>query len=212
MLPGLVVPTFTRIFLDEVLIGRRDALLQPLLIGMGVTAAVRMALTWLQESCLLRLETKLALTTSSGFFGHILRLPISYFSQRYSGEIGSRVAINDKVAHMVAGRLASTALDCLLIVFYAVLMALYDFWMTLLVIGIALGQRLDWLHKSVSIGTHIKAMQSRMDRSSASGYAADFGILVKPGRVRLGPFGLGVFDYGILAFGASLSHVGGKMT
>ena len=81
-----------------------------------------------------------------------------------------------------------------------------------LVIGIALGQRLDWLHKSVSIGTHIKTMQSRMDRYSASGYAADFGILVKPGRFRLGSFGFGVFDYGILAFGASISHVGGKMT
>jgi len=138
VLPGLVVPTFTRVYLDEVLIAQRTALLQPLLIGMGVTAAVRMALTWLQESCLLRLETKLALTTSSGFFGHILRLPISYFSQRYSGEIGSRVMVNDKVAHLVSGKLAATALDCLLIVFYAVLMALYDFWMTLLVIGIAL--------------------------------------------------------------------------
>jgi NHLM bacteriocin system ABC transporter peptidase/ATP-binding protein len=138
VLPGLVVPTFTRIFLDEVLIAQRQALLQPLLIGMALTAVVRMALTWLQETCLLRLETKLALTTSSGFFGHILRLPIAYFSQRYSGEIGSRVMINDKVAHMVSGRLAATALDCVLIVFYAVLMALYDVWLTLLVIGIAL--------------------------------------------------------------------------
>jgi len=81
-----------------------------------------------------------------------------------------------------------------------------------LVIGIALGQRLDWLHKSVSIGAHLKTMQSRMDRYSASGVAADFGILVKPGRFRLGSFGFGVFDYGILAFGASISHVGGNMT
>jgi outer membrane protein OmpA-like peptidoglycan-associated protein len=81
-----------------------------------------------------------------------------------------------------------------------------------LVLGVGLAQRLDWLHKMISVGVHVKFIRSRMAHFSASGIAADFGILVKPGRFRLGSLGLGIFDYGIVSVGASLSHVGGKMT
>ena len=138
VIPGLVVPTFTRIFVDEYLVAGRDALVKPLLIGMGVTVLVQLVLTWLQDTYLLRLETKIALKTSSAFFSHVLRLPISYFAQRYGGEVGSRVQINDKVANLISGRLATTALDCVLIVFYAALMTLYDVALTVAVVGIAL--------------------------------------------------------------------------
>lgn len=137
VIPGLVVPTFSRFFVDEFLIGGRGSLLRPLLLGMALTAVLRMALTWLQEYYLLRLETKLALKTSASFFQHILRLPVSYFSQRFAGEIGSRVMINDRVARLLSGKLATTALDCLLIVFYGLLMMLYDVPLTLAVMALA---------------------------------------------------------------------------
>jgi len=137
VLPGLVVPTFARIFIDDYLVSNRTSILGPLLAGMAITALIRVILTFLQSYYLLRLETKLAVKTSSEFFSHILRLPVSYFSQRYAGEIGSRVQINDKVASIISGRLASTALDILLIVFYAVLMFLYDVVLTLVVIALS---------------------------------------------------------------------------
>jgi len=137
VLPGLVVPTFARIFIDDYLVSNRTSILGPLLAGMAITALIRVILTFLQSYYLLRLETKLAVKTSSEFFSHILRLPVYYFSQRYAGEIGSRVQINDKVASIISGRLASTALDILLIVFYAVLMFLYDVVLTLVVIALS---------------------------------------------------------------------------
>jgi NHLM bacteriocin system ABC transporter peptidase/ATP-binding protein len=138
VIPGLVVPAFARIFIDEYLIAGRASLLKPLLIGMFITAIIRMILTWLQEYYLLRLETKLSLSTSSSFFNHILRLPVSYFSQRFGGEIGSRVQINDKVAQLLSGRLATTILDSILIVFYAAMMFFYDVTLTIVVIAISL--------------------------------------------------------------------------
>jgi NHLM bacteriocin system ABC transporter peptidase/ATP-binding protein len=139
VIPGLIIPTFSRVFIDEYLVSGRDTFIKPLLFGMGLTAVVRMILTYLQEYFLLRMETKLAITTSSSFFNHILRLPVSYFSQRYAGEIGSRVAINNRVANVVSGKLATTMLDCLLVVFYAALMFMYDVTLTLVCIVIALG-------------------------------------------------------------------------
>ena len=119
-------PDLHPMFIDEILVAGRGSLLRPLLLGMGITALFMMALTRYQEYYLLRLETKLALTTSARFFHHVLRLPVTYFAQRYAGEIGSRVMINDKVAQLLSGRLATTILDCVLVVFYATLMFFYD--------------------------------------------------------------------------------------
>ena len=138
VIPGLVIPTFSRIFIDDYLIGGQGWLIQPLLLAMGITLIIQAILTWLQKHYLLRLETKLALGTSSRFFNHILRLPAAYFGQRFAGEIGSRVQINDKVAKVVSGKLATTMIDSVMTVFYAILMLLYDVVLTLVVIGIAL--------------------------------------------------------------------------
>ena len=60
---------------------------------------------------------------------------MAYFGQRYAGEIGSRVAINDKVAKVISGRLATTAIDCVMTIFYATLMFRYDVKLTLAVIA-----------------------------------------------------------------------------
>ncbi len=138
VIPGLVVPTFSRVFIDEILVSNRESFLKPLLIGMVLTAGLRMVLTYLQEYYLLRLETKLALSTSSTFFNHILRLPVAYFAQRFSGEIGSRVMINNKVAQLLSGKLATTILDIMVIGFYAGLMFLYDVTLTVVCILVSL--------------------------------------------------------------------------
>ena len=137
VIPGLVIPTFSRVFIDEYLVGDQAWLLNWLFLAMGVSIVIQATLKWLQEYYLLRLETKLALSTSSNFFNHILRLPAAYFGQRYSGEIGGRVAINDKVAKIVSGKLATTSIDLVMTLFYALLMFLYDWSLTLITIGIA---------------------------------------------------------------------------
>ena len=138
VVPGLVIPTFSRIFVDEFLVAGRASIVKPLILGMAITMVLQGCLTWLQQYFLLRLETKLALSTSSSFFNHILRLPVGYFAQRFAGEIGSRVAINDKVASVVTGKLATTAIDCFLVIFYAALMLRYSVPLTLIVIFVAL--------------------------------------------------------------------------
>jgi NHLM bacteriocin system ABC transporter peptidase/ATP-binding protein len=138
VVPGLVVPTFTRIFIDEYLVGNRAFMVPPLLMAMAATAVVLMVLTWLQKYYLLRLETKLSLLHSSRFFAHLQRLPVPYFVQRFAGEIGSRVAINDNVAKVIASKLTTTAIDTCVVVFYAALMFVYDVKMTVAVIAVSM--------------------------------------------------------------------------
>lgn len=138
VVPGLVVPTFTRVFIDEYLIGNRGFMVKPLLMAMAGTAVVLVVLNWLQKYYLLRLETKLSLLHSSRFFAHLQRLPVPYFVQRFAGEIGSRVAINDRVANVIASKLTTTVIDMCVVVFYAALMLRYDVLLTLGVILISL--------------------------------------------------------------------------
>ena len=132
-----MVPSFTRVFVDDYLIGGQGWLIRPLLVAMLIALLFQAVLTGLQQYFLLRLETKVALSTSSRFFNHILRLPAGYFGQRFAGEIGSRVQINDRVAKVISGKLATTIIDSGMTVFYAALMLLYDVPMTLTVIAIA---------------------------------------------------------------------------
>ncbi|WP_434756381.1 NHLP family bacteriocin export ABC transporter peptidase/permease/ATPase subunit [Paenibacillus amylolyticus] len=138
VLPGLVIPVFSKVFIDQVMLGNLKNWLFPLLIGMGVTALLRAFLTWLQRYYLLRLEMKLALSSSSRFFWHVLRLPIEFFSQRFSGDIAARVAINDRVAQLLSGQLAVAVLNCFMIVFYLLLMLQYSVSLTGLAVGASL--------------------------------------------------------------------------
>jgi len=135
MITGLIIPTFIRIFVDDVLIGGMTGWLTPLLIGLGITAAARGGSTWLQQHFLMRFELKLSVTSSCAFISHVLKLPMDFFFQRYSGEICSRIAINDRVAQILAGSISTNLLNLFLIVFYLLLMVQYDVIMT--VAGVA---------------------------------------------------------------------------
>lgn len=138
VIPGLVIPTFTQIFVDEILVQQMTGWLRPLLLGMGIAAVIVAVLNLLQRHFLLRLQTKMALSTSSKFFAHILRLPVEFFAQRSGGDIAHRVGINDDVARIVAGDLAKAFLDVFVAVFFLFLMFQYDALLTVMAVSIAL--------------------------------------------------------------------------
>jgi NHLM bacteriocin system ABC transporter peptidase/ATP-binding protein len=137
VLPGLVVPALSRVFVDDVLVRGREDWLLGLLVGLVATAVLRSALTWMQQHYLARLETKLAITSSSEFVWHLLRLPLVYFLQRYPGELASRVSLNDQIAQMLSGQLSGSILGLLTMVFYGLIMAQYSVPLTVLSLAIA---------------------------------------------------------------------------
>lgn len=138
VIPGLIIPSFTQVFIDKYLINQTSDFVMPLLLVMGGALLINALLVIIQQYYLLRLETKLALATSSKFLWHVFHLPISFFAQRYSGEIGSRVSLNDKVARLLSGDLANAFLNMIVVVFYALLMFSYDVVLTVTGIAMAL--------------------------------------------------------------------------
>lgn len=135
VIPGLVIPTFSKIFVDNILVGQMYGWAKPLLVGMVVTAVLRGALTYSQQHYLLRFETRLALSWSARFFRHVCYLPVQFFFQRHAGDVSSRVTLNDTVARLLSGDLAANMVNGVMIVFYAFLLFQYD--MLLSSIGVA---------------------------------------------------------------------------
>jgi NHLM bacteriocin system ABC transporter peptidase/ATP-binding protein len=126
VVPGLLIPAFVRVFVDYYLIQGFEDWLGPLLTAMAGIAALRVCLTRLQQNYLLRLQTKLTVHGAGAFFWRVLRLPIGFFAQRHGGEIGSRLALSDRVAELIAGEPALTLIDLTTMGFYVVIMAFYN--------------------------------------------------------------------------------------
>lgn len=132
----LAAPTFSRVFVDDVLLGGRADRLLPLLLVMAAVVAVVGALTWVQSNQLLRLENRAATEGSHRFLWHVLRLPIQFFDMRNTGAVSERVQLNDRVARFVYRDLVVNALGIALIAFFVVLMARYSVVLTLTGIGV----------------------------------------------------------------------------
>ncbi len=136
-IPRLAVPAFTQIFVDEILVQDRQDWLRPLILGMLLTTGIRGFLARLRLNYLRKLMLKLSASMSGSFMWHILRLPTSFYAQRFAGEISNRSQLNDKVADVLSGRLATTIIDTMMIVLYVLIMFLYDWVLTLITIAFA---------------------------------------------------------------------------
>ena len=135
--PQLLSPVFSKLMVDQVLLHGNLPWLSPLLLAMGATALMIGALTWLQQSYLLRLETRIAVAGSSRFLWHVLRLPVEFFNQRFAGDIAGRVAINNRVAQLLSRDLATNFLGAVMVVFFLALMLRYDVLLTLIGVVVA---------------------------------------------------------------------------
>lgn len=126
VVPGLLIPGLSRIFLDEILIGGSRDWLIPLLGAMGLTLLLRGALTALYRTYLGRIEAKLALSWASQFLWHMLRLPTTFYSVRNPGDLLDRAQANEELAVLLSGDLAQSAIQLVVIVFFAALLFAYD--------------------------------------------------------------------------------------
>ena len=131
VIPGLAIPVFSQVFV-QVLIENHSDWLRPLILGIILTSVLSGLLTLLQLRFLRRMKIKLSMSMSSQFLWHILRLPVSFYDQRFAGEISSRVQLNDRLASLLSGKLATTVIAAMMVMFYGLLMLQYDVVLTMI--------------------------------------------------------------------------------
>lgn len=133
--PGLILPVLSQTFIDDVLCnGYRDWLTK-ILVFMGSCIVFKVCLSYYRSLLLQKLKSVMCTVSGARFLTHMFRLPITFFDQRYTGDLVSRIRNNNDVDNFLAGDFAETFLNILIALFYLVILFLYSWQMTL--VGIA---------------------------------------------------------------------------
>ncbi|MDD3853381.1 MAG: cysteine peptidase family C39 domain-containing protein, partial [Syntrophomonadaceae bacterium] len=169
VIPGLITPAFSKIFIDDILLGGKNEWLKPLLWTMGLVVILQAVLTGLQQHYLLKMETKVAISNAGKFFWHIFRLPVEFFQQRSAGDIGNRLQSNDAVAAFLSREMAETAIGFLTIFFYLAVMMQYSVMLTLVSLSAACLSIAYLLYASNQIETMNKKLLQ--DRGKVMGFS-----------------------------------------
>lgn len=124
--PGLVLPVLSQVFIDDVLGKGYSKWLIPLLTFMVASLLLKCALTAMRTFILTKLQAKMSLFSNHKLLRHMLKLPATFFDQRYTGDLVSRIDNNTEVSDFLAGDLAECALNIFTAIFYLIILILYS--------------------------------------------------------------------------------------
>ena len=166
-IPGFIYPTFSRFFVDEILVKNSMGHLKPLLFVMAVTCLISTILQAIQNSVLMRFQVRLSLSSASKFIEHIFRMPLQFFVQRLPGELCNRISSCDSIASLVSGQLIGVIINLFSTVFFLVLMLFYDIPLT--VISVLLTCLVVVIFKITSERVKNKSFKIEMEGGKLSG-------------------------------------------
>ena len=125
IIPKVANPIIIQILVDNVLSGLNPEWAVPLIIFATVLTFMEVALRTVETSSW-KNRLNMSVTSASEMFWHTLRLPISYFHDKYAGDLTSRIYYGKSVSQKVIDNLLWAAGDIVLIVFYLFFMIKYS--------------------------------------------------------------------------------------
>ena len=137
IIPGLAVPVMSQIFIDDVFSLKHADWIVKLLNAMFGTMILLGIMTAMRAAVLTYWQKKLTIADSSGFFWHVLRMPVAFFQQRYAADIASRIQFNESTAEVLSNQAATALLDLLVALFYLLLLFQYSVPLTLIGVSIS---------------------------------------------------------------------------
>ncbi len=126
ILPGILTPVFSQVFLDDILVGNNISWMKYLLLFMLLTTVFSAYFNYLHARITLLLRTKLSLLSSDRMIGHMLRLPMVFFEQRFAGDLVQRINNNVSVCDFLSSSLVGLAISLLTSVVYLAIMICYS--------------------------------------------------------------------------------------
>lgn len=134
ILPGLVVPAATQIFIDHYLIDQQEHWMPALLAVLVVTGGVQAVLSWLKEEVLLRLRARIAVVGAVQMVWRMVRLPTRFFTQRHAGTLAGRIELARQLGVHAGAQLPDIVLSVASCLFFLAVMLAYSPLLTLVTV------------------------------------------------------------------------------
>ncbi|PKB88398.1 colicin V synthesis protein [Ewingella americana] len=132
---NLLIPIATQLVMDHAIPAGDIGLLTLICIGLLLFTLLRTALGAVRSWSSLIMATMISVQWQSGLFNHLLRLPLSYFERRRSGDIQSRFDSLNTLRETFTSSVVGALIDGTMVIGVVVMMALYGGWLTWFVMG-----------------------------------------------------------------------------
>jgi ATP-binding cassette subfamily B protein RaxB len=142
----LLAPFFMQWVVDSVLVGLDRDLLVTLGFGFGLLVLITVATGAIRSWAVLHLSTTLNLQWLSNVFAHLMRLPVSWFEKRHTGDVLSRFGAVQKIQQTLTTSFIEAMLDGLLVVVTLAMMLVYSGTLTAIALAsVVLYAALRWV-------------------------------------------------------------------
>ena len=132
IIPGILIPGFTRLFVDNVLLNPGKYWADQILLILLLVYVYQAVFTWIKAAVLTRLRLQMSMKSNYKLLQKMLKLPIPFFEQRYPGELAIRLENNDDVSEFVTGSLSDAILNVVQAMAYLVVMLAASVRLTIL--------------------------------------------------------------------------------
>ncbi|MBR1438026.1 MAG: ATP-binding cassette domain-containing protein [Synergistaceae bacterium] len=125
-LTGILLPAFSRFFVDKLLSRSMPQWSGGFFVLLGLVIFSQAASLCIRTIYMLKLQGKMAAIANTSFLWHILRLPIEFFEQRMSADIAGRQQSNQLISGTLINTFAPLALDFVSMIFNLIIMVNYS--------------------------------------------------------------------------------------
>src|SRR5581483_403022 len=132
---ALITPLFFQIVIDKVLVHKGLSTLVVIVVGMIAIGLFDVTLQYLRSYALSHTTSRIDVELGSRVFDHLLRLPLSYFETRPTGQTVARVREVETIRNFLTGQGLSSVIDLLFTLVFVAVMFLYSTTLALVVLA-----------------------------------------------------------------------------
>ena len=127
---GLVSPVFSQIFMDDILSGKNPDWFKFFIGLYAVLVVFQFIVQVMQDFRWVIYQAQLDIEANTSFTWHVLHLPISFFQQRFAGDLVIRQQSNQTCAAHLVQKIAPAVVDISLLIIYLLVMSRYSLPLT----------------------------------------------------------------------------------
>lgn len=131
---GLASPLFFQVVIDKVLVHKGLTTLEILAAGLFVVSVFEIGLSGLRTYLFAHTTSRVDVELGSKLFGHLVRLPLSYFGARRVGDSVARVRQLDTIREFLTSSALTLIMDLFFTIVFLAVMWLYSGWLLLIVL------------------------------------------------------------------------------